>query len=107
MTTKLKLVREDGSDARIEDLVDRDGAVIEIDGVPAYLIEYEGPDGLRSPAGSRMRLTLRFQVDLSDHYGVMGQIRTREHCPFARRRAERVERESARTPTPYKPSRNG
>lgn len=58
--TTLKLVREDGTPARIEDLCDSFGPSIEIDGVRTHLVEYRGPSGLDSRETNEMVLKLRW-----------------------------------------------
>lgn len=89
--TALKLVREDGTPARIEDIcgfVDR--TTIDIDGVETALVEYRGPDGVSTRARSSMTLTLvwanRRTIDYNAQEFRAGE---REWCAFACARMDR------------------
>lgn len=98
---KLRLVRDDGSPARIEDLVE-DWATIEIDGVTTSVCEVEGTGVARgvvtTGADGRMgtmHVGLVFEREfegLAHHLWPHGGGRYEEKwlCPFARRRLERM-----------------
>lgn len=89
---KLRLIREDGTPARIADL--HSFPTIEIDGVPCALAEYEGPDpenGTRYTQEETGSICIRLDYEhhRRDGYVRMGPGRTdrvsKFECPFARR----------------------
>lgn len=95
---KLRLVREDGTPATLDDLVGgRMADSIEIDGVRCFVSEYEGTDGGDKPwraadAAGTLRLVLTYgnQTRVAT-YSKNGRAHSRYEydCAFARRRRAR------------------
>lgn len=90
MVTALKLVREDGSPAHIEDLVGVGDTTIEIDGVTTVLVDYRGPDGLSARAHSSMTFTLKWVNRQTANYIDITGLREHEWCAFAAVRGARI-----------------
>lgn len=96
---KLRLVREDGSDATLDDLCAARATSVEIDGVDCLLAEYEGTDAQEdawraSEAHGDLRLTLSYSNRtraVTDRAHTRGRAFTafEYDCAFSRARRRR------------------